>query len=97
MEFPNGYFKGPNDIFDYGLGPYQLIVYLYLVRCGNNDAASFPSLRTIEKKTGISRPKVIKTLDELEALGLIEKKKRAGGAKSNVYKIITPERSKLCH
>lgn len=87
MILKRDFFKGPNKIFELGLSPFQIAVYLYLCRCGDN---AFPGLRTIEKKCGMSRPTVIKVLGELESLGLLEKTKRFDGAKSNVYRLILP-------
>jgi DNA-binding MarR family transcriptional regulator len=92
MKLSKDFFKGPNEVFEIGLNPYQISVYLYLCRCGNDGKIPFPGLRTIEAKCGMSRPKVIKTLEELEALGLINKEKRVSGSgnKSNVYTLHAP-------
>lgn len=86
------FFTVPNNVFDIGLTPPQLAIYLYLTRCGNNANGAFPSLRTIQKKCSISRPTVTKTIDELENMGLLKKQKRWGekGNESNVYTVIEP-------
>lgn len=87
------YFKASNDVFKVGLNGNQGFVYLYLTRCANNSTAAFPSLNNIAKNCGISRPTVIKTLNELENVGLLKKVKRwtkETGNQSNVYTVINP-------
>lgn len=89
------YFEGPNAVFEIGLNPFQITVYLYLCQCRYDGELSFPSLRSIEKKCGMSRPKVIETLKELESMRLISKTKRVKGNvnMSNSYTLHTPIKS----
>lgn len=73
MEVP--YFQAPNDIFEIGLTANELIIYLYLARCGNNSKA-FPSYKTIGEKTGTSRPTAMRVVKKLEEIGLLYKESR---------------------
>lgn len=73
MKVP--FFQVPNDIFDIGLGKFELLVYLYLARCANNNEKAYPSLNTIADKTSISRSSVQKAIKGLEEKKLIVKKK----------------------
>lgn len=89
MEVP--YFQVPNDIFEIGLDKHELLVYIYLARCGNQCSASFPSYNTIAKKTGISRRKVIECVKSLEEKQLLMKERRYDFEKleyySNLYRL----------
>jgi len=89
MEVP--YFQVPNDIFEIGLDKHELLIYMYLARCGNHGSKAFPSYNKIAEKTGISRRKVIDTIKLLENKKLIVKEKRynfeRGENYSNVYRI----------
>ena len=73
MEVP--FFQAPNDIFEIGLTANELIIYLYLARCGNNSKA-FPSYKTIGEKTGTSRPTAMRVIKKLEEIGLLYKESR---------------------
>ena len=83
------YFQVSNQIFEVGLGKYDLLVYFYLARCGNNGGKAFPSYQTIADKCGISRRMAIDTVKELEEKKLIQKKVRKGlksvKNQSNIY------------
>lgn len=90
MEVP--YFQTPNAIFDrkdLGIDSLERLVYIYLCRCGNHGAKAFPSYKTIAEATGISRDKVIKSVNKLIQKGYIEKKPRskAGERQTNIYTI----------
>ncbi|GBF78268.1 helix-turn-helix domain-containing protein [Paenibacillus sp. 598K] len=86
------FFTGPNAIFEIGLNPYQIAVYLYISRCGNN-ASAFPSFPTIAEKTGMGVRKAKDVVSELVEMGLLERQHRYGekGRESNLYKVIEPE------
>jgi predicted transcriptional regulator len=75
IEMTVPFFQAPNDIFDIGLGKFELLVYLYLARCANNNEKAYPSLNTIADKTSISRSSVQKAIKGLEEKKLIVKKK----------------------
>jgi len=89
MEVP--YFQVPNDIFEIGLDKHELLVYMYLARCGNQGSKAFPSYNKIAEKTGISRRKVIDTIKILEDKKLLVKEKRynfeRGENYSNTYRV----------
>ena len=90
MQVP--YFQIPNDIFEIGLEKHELLIYMYLARCGNQGNKSFPSYNTIAKKTGISRRKVIDCVKALEDKRLLVKETRynyeQGEHYSNVYRVV---------
>lgn len=96
MASNTGFFKGSNDTFEIGLNIYQIGVYTYLTRCANNNKSAFPSYATIAEKCGISKPKAISTVAELEELGLIKKQIRLGEGRnnSNSYKVIFAQKGK---
>lgn len=89
MEVP--YFQVPNDIFEIELDKHELLVYMYLARCGNQGSKAFPSYNKIAEKTGISRRKVIDTIKILEDKMLLVKEKRynfeRGEHYSNTYRV----------
>ncbi|WP_051217475.1 helix-turn-helix domain-containing protein [Paenibacillus assamensis] len=94
-KIKKGYFKSPNDIFEIGLNPYQLSVYLYLTRCSNNSTTAFPSFSTIASKCGMSERKAKQVVKELTLLNLLKKENRKGtngSNKSNIYEVIEPVR-----
>ena len=85
------YFQVPNDIFEIGLDKHELLVYMYLARCGNQGSKAFPSYNKIAEKTGISRRKVIDIIKLLEDKKLLVKEKRynfeRGENYSNTYRV----------
>lgn len=87
-DFEGGFFKAPNDIFEIGLDPYQIAVYLYLTRCGNNADAAYPAKGTIAEKCGMSVRKVDSVVNELESMGLVRVQRKNGVA--NIYIITDP-------
>ena len=91
MEVP--YFQVPNEIFEIGLDKHQLVVYMYLARCGNQGSKAFPSYQTIANKCGMSKRKAISTVKELIDKELIYKETRynqvAGENYSNIYHVQT--------
>lgn len=96
MSEGGGFYKGPNDTFEIGLNIYQIGVYTYLTRCANNKKSAFPSYATIADKCGISKPKAISTVAELEQMGLVEKQIRIseGRNKTNTYKVVFAQKGK---
>jgi predicted transcriptional regulator len=87
----NKYFIVPNDVFKLGLNSYQLSVYFYLCRCSNNGKVAFPSYEGLGCILVMSRGQAIKIINQLCAIGLIEKqvrKKSKGSNYSNLYKIM---------
>ena len=86
-----------NDLIDrYGpvIGAYGVAVYNLIARyADNNGENAFPSYPTIAKKLGMSRTKVVQTIELLVSLGLIKKEQRvdeAGDLTSNLYTIVHP-------
>jgi hypothetical protein len=80
------YTKIPNKLFDMKLSPYELSVYIYLLKCGEK---AFPSHETIANKTGMSKRKVIDSISNLEQMKLITKNPCYKDNKqvSNIYKL----------
>jgi hypothetical protein len=89
------FFKASNDVFDLGLDPYQLAVYLYLTRCSNNSDSAFPSYSKIAKKCVMSERKAKEVVKDLVSLNLLNRIRRFSeyGNQSNIYKIVIPEGS----
>ena len=89
MEVP--YFQVPNDIFEIDLDKHELLVYMYLARCGNQGSTSFPSYNKIAEKTGMSRRKAIDSVKSLEEKNLLVKEKRYNYERqenySNIYRV----------
>ena len=85
------FFMIDNEVIDdYAslIGIYALGVYNVLSRFSDQEGVCFPSLNTIAKKLGISKPSVIKALEALEAYGLLAKEHRyneKGDHISNLY------------
>ena len=70
------FFMIDNEVIDdYAclIGIYALGVYTVLSRFANREGVCFPSLNTIAKRLGISKPSVITALGALETYGLIAK------------------------
>lgn len=97
--FETGYFQAPNDIFDseIDLKANEKLVYLYLVRCGNNSKA-FPSYNKIGEKCSISRSTAIRCVKTLTNKGLIKKEYRISNHDernlTNIYRIVPPSVTK---
>ena len=91
MEVP--YFQVPNDIFEIGLDKHQLVVYMYVARCGNQWSKAFPIYQTISDKCWMSNRKAISTVKELVEMRLIYKETRynveVGENYSNIYYVET--------
>jgi hypothetical protein len=80
-------------IKEYGakVGPYGIAVYSVLAMYANGQGGGiYPAYQTIADQLGISRTKVITTINLLCDLGLVEKQERmrkGGGSSSNSYRI----------
>lgn len=85
MEVP--FFQTPNAIYLQGLNIYEISVYIYLCRCGNNGSDAFPSYNDIAKKCGMSRRKAIDTINDLIKKKLVLKYER--DKSSNLYEVVT--------
>lgn len=90
-----GFYIVDNEIIDhYGstIGPYGLAVYNVLSYYANKKGEQiFPSYQTIADKIGISRPKVVKAIQQLVDLKLITKTarhKETGESTSNQYTLV---------
>lgn len=97
MKIDNKFFKTPNDIYDYNLNGFEILVYTYLCRCSNNKEFAFPSYSTIAEKCGIGRNTAISVVKSLVEIGLIVKDGRNKENKklSNIYIIKTPKEIEL--
>lgn len=85
MEVP--YFQVPNNCFEVNMNTYDLLVYIYLCRCGNHGGKAFPSYQTIADKTGMSKRQAMKSVSNLMQNNYISKKPRSTtkGKQSNLY------------
>jgi hypothetical protein len=84
-----GFFMVFNDLYDkYGakLGPYGLAVYMALSRYANRESECWPSLQRIADGTGMSRRQVMREIQKLEQLLLIEVER--AGTQVNVYVLL---------
>jgi len=84
------YFQAPNAIFELEqvTGKSELLILLYLCRCGNQGAKAFPSYQTIGTKCRMSRKWAIETVKILVKLKLLTKE--VTPYKSNTYTINLP-------
>jgi DNA-binding PadR family transcriptional regulator len=91
-----GFWWAYNDIFDFELTTNALAVYCLLCRMvGNYGHDVMPSHKYIGEKLKLSRPTIIKALNELENKLLIAVERRTeGGQKTNVYLIADGRRCK---
>lgn len=79
----------PNVFKVVGLSGSAQRVYVYLSRVSDAQGYSFPFLRTIAKRTGLSKSTIGKVLGELERAGLLEIQRRYSrrGGSSNLYRL----------
>jgi DNA-binding transcriptional ArsR family regulator len=92
---PVEYFWADNELYDVYLekiGVYGFAVYMALSRYTNRDAKSWPSVKTIADKLGISKPTVKRALRALEECGLIAVDRPSsdglGHQQTNVYTLL---------
>lgn len=75
------------------VGAAGIAVFCVLCIHASKDGRCFPSLETLARETGLSKPTVIGKLKELEAAGLIKKIRKGGGrggkGYSNTYEIVS--------
>lgn len=89
-----GFFTIDNEIIDrYGaqLKPTGIATYNGLARFANRDGECFPSQTTLAQRLGMSRMQVIREIDKLKKLGLIEVKPQFGpdgGQRTNLYLLL---------
>lgn len=91
------WFWDHNAVFDSDLSANAKLVRLYLARCANGERTAFPSLNTIARRCGLSKPTVIKALKELEEKGWLVRTSRVTAKQehqTNVYLLVTPELEK---
>ena len=87
------FFMTQNEIFEIGLGPYELAVYFYLNRLADNSTSeAFPSYPTIAKKCGMGRTKAYYAVETLIEKELLLKQPRIDetGQTSNLYTVLDP-------
>ena len=80
----------PRRIYDMGLPHRAVAVYCYLCRCANKKGECFPSVRRIASDISLCRSTVFKALNDLEAKGLVSRKRRyhpSGAFRSSLYKV----------
>lgn len=88
------YFKVRSDIFDLDLSVKEIIVYMYLCSCSDNQNECYPSLKQIAAACSISQTSVKNAINELIERKLITKDnqyRENGGRRNNLYRIITEE------
>lgn len=89
-----GFYQIDNEVIDKHIsviGVYGLAVYNAIVRFANKNSNAFPSYQTLATTLGISRRKVIDSMNVLIEVGLIEKTKRtseSGDPTSNLYTLV---------
>ena len=76
------------------LEPNQKLVFLAICDNANDEGICYPSIDTIQAKTSISRPTVIKVINKLVEINLLIKTQRArktGGRYSSLYLVFPNE------
>lgn len=88
------FFTIDNVLLDYygtEMKPYGIATYVALARFANQDSECWPSLNTLAKRTGMSRQQVIREIDKLKSLKLIEVAQQLGPKgehRSNLYTLL---------
>lgn len=67
------FYQMPNNIFAFHMNKYEIVVYSYLVCCAGKKKECWPSLTTISRVLGISRGTVVKAIDKLVQLRLVDR------------------------
>lgn len=91
---PKNWFWDYNDVFDSDLSAHAKLVRMYLARCAGEERKAWPSINTIAKHCGISKPTVKRAISELEEKGWLIKTSRvvaSGEHLSNVYVLTHPD------
>jgi len=65
-------FQMSTIVFHYGLSPYELAIYSYLVSCSGSRNACQARIRTIANACGCSESTARRALHELQAKGFID-------------------------
>ena len=86
------YFVADNKIQrcikELGLGLAELSVYLFYIRCQNNNNQARPTMEYIMRETPIkSKDTVRKSIRNLEKAGLLEQLEKGHSGKASVYKV----------
>lgn len=70
------FFIAQNMIFDLNISEHAKITYLYLCRCADDESQAFPSYNTIARKCSFSKRTAMRTIQDLEEIGLLSVEKR---------------------
>ncbi|MGD9678874.1 MAG: helix-turn-helix domain-containing protein [Vulcanibacillus sp.] len=92
------YFKVRSDIFDLELSEKEIIVYMYLCSCSDNQNECYPSLKQIAAACSISQTSVKNAIKELIEKNLIIKDnqyRENGGRRNNLYLIVPEDNNDL--
>lgn len=84
------WFYSYNLVFELDLSCHSKLVYIFLCRCADSEAQSFPSKNTIAKSCGISMTSVKYALRELIEANLLVREEQFrpnGGQTSNLYTV----------
>lgn len=73
------------------LGVYGLAVYHLLAYFAGKEGKAFPSLSTMEKMLGASRPTILKAIAKLEKRNLIRVVRGGGGREVNQFYLLKTE------
>ena len=93
-------FPIPRAVFDFGLGPGDLLVYVYLLyRKNSRSGKCWPSYRDIGKAVGLDRKTIRKHVCSLVDAGLVETENttvRWGATPTTAISATRSSRSKMC-
>ena len=79
-----GFFKVPDDIFEWELSPYEIVVLVNLMRRANDTGESFPGLPKICEDTGIKDTRTVsKVVRSLEGAGWVNRFSKGIGRKTH--------------
>lgn len=90
MNRKQDFFYCYNMIFNMDISSHAKLVYVYLCRCANGEAQSFPARKTIAAACSIGLTSVRYALKELEETRLLKKEEQFrdnGGQTSNLYTV----------
>lgn len=92
----SGWFWADNEVLESGISGNALFLYLTLCRYANNDSQEcWPSLSTLMRVTGRSRPTVLRSAKELESVGLIMRNRKQGSKTIYTLLKVTGKKSLL--
>ncbi len=78
----------PNLIFEMGLSPYALTLYIHLKRTAGQNGKCWKSVRTLASETGVSKSEIARTRKELEERELITVEQPKDPRKPSVVSIV---------